>query len=117
MIRQIQMTLTGFLLGKSSKYCPKIEAVNLLKKVNNLASLISGINCSISDIESRKIKRKKITDWSFSKVVVIAVRSAECGLEDASVAAIAQKFNAAVWTFDYRDLSWFKNLQLWTPSG
>jgi len=36
-------------------------------------------------------------------------------LEDASVVVIAQKFNAPIWTIDYRDLSWFKNIQLWTP--
>ena len=35
-------------------------------------------------------------------------------LEDASVVVIAQKFNAPIWTIDYRDLSWFKNIQLWT---
>ncbi|MCU0536078.1 MAG: PIN domain-containing protein [Hydrococcus sp. Prado102] len=36
-------------------------------------------------------------------------------LEDASVVAIATQYNASVWTLDYRDLSWFKNIELWTP--
>jgi predicted nucleic acid-binding protein len=36
-------------------------------------------------------------------------------LEDASVVAIAMTYNAPVWTLDYRDLSWFKNIELWTP--
>ncbi len=36
-------------------------------------------------------------------------------LEDATVVVIAQQYNASVWTLDYRDLSWFKNLHLWTP--
>jgi predicted nucleic acid-binding protein len=36
-------------------------------------------------------------------------------LEDASVVAIALSYNAPVWTLDYRDLSWFKNIELWTP--
>jgi predicted nucleic acid-binding protein len=36
-------------------------------------------------------------------------------LEDASVVITAQRFEASVWTLDYRDLGWFKNLELWTP--
>lgn len=36
-------------------------------------------------------------------------------LEDASVVAVAQVYGASVWTLDYRDLSWFKSLELWTP--
>ena len=36
-------------------------------------------------------------------------------LEDASVVVTAQHYNASVWTLDYRDLRWFKNLHLWTP--
>jgi predicted nucleic acid-binding protein len=36
-------------------------------------------------------------------------------LEDASVVITAQRFEASVWTLDYRDLSWFKNLDLWMP--
>ncbi|MBW4684367.1 MAG: type II toxin-antitoxin system VapC family toxin [Komarekiella atlantica HA4396-MV6] len=36
-------------------------------------------------------------------------------LEDASVVAVAQLYNASVWTLDYRDLSWFKTLKLWSP--
>lgn len=36
-------------------------------------------------------------------------------LEDASVVLIAQKYRASVWTLDYRDLSRFKVLELWTP--
>jgi len=36
-------------------------------------------------------------------------------LEDASVVVTAQQHNASVWTLDYRDLRWFKNLHLWAP--
>ena len=36
-------------------------------------------------------------------------------LEDVSVVVIALQYNASVWTLDYRDLSWFKNLEMWTP--
>lgn len=36
-------------------------------------------------------------------------------LEDASVVAVAQLYDASVWTLDYRDLSWFKRLELWSP--
>jgi predicted nucleic acid-binding protein len=36
-------------------------------------------------------------------------------LEDASVVVTAKHYNASVWTLDYRDLSWFKELELWTP--
>ncbi|MEH1855844.1 MAG: PIN domain-containing protein [Nostoc sp.] len=36
-------------------------------------------------------------------------------LEDASVVAVAQLYDASVWTLDYRDLSWFKSLELWSP--
>lgn len=38
-------------------------------------------------------------------------------LEDASVVVTAQQYNASVWTLDYRDLSWFKDLELWTPEA
>jgi len=36
-------------------------------------------------------------------------------LEDASVVTVAQLYDASVWTLDYRDLSWFKSLELWSP--
>ncbi|MEH1913890.1 type II toxin-antitoxin system VapC family toxin [Nostoc sp.] len=36
-------------------------------------------------------------------------------LEDASVVAVAQLYDTSVWTLDYRDLSWFKSLELWSP--
>ncbi len=36
-------------------------------------------------------------------------------LEDASVVVTAQQYSACVWTLDYRDLSWFKNIELWSP--
>ena len=36
-------------------------------------------------------------------------------LEDASVVVIAIEYEAPVWTLDYRDLSWFKQIELWTP--
>jgi predicted nucleic acid-binding protein len=45
---------------------------------------------------------RQIPDWQGS-------------LEDASVVAVAQLYDASVWTLDYRDLSWFKSLELWTP--
>ena len=35
-------------------------------------------------------------------------------LEDASVVAVAKLYDANVWTLDYRDLSWFKSLELWS---
>ncbi len=37
-------------------------------------------------------------------------------LEDASVVILAQKYDADVWTLDYRDLGYFKQLRFWTPS-
>jgi predicted nucleic acid-binding protein len=49
--------------------------------------------------------------------LVIQMTNWQGSLEDASVVVIAQKFNALIWTLDYRDLSWFKNIQLWTPSS
>lgn len=36
-------------------------------------------------------------------------------LEDTSAIAIAQQYNSPVWTLDYRDFSWFKNIELWSP--
>ncbi|MDF5710843.1 MAG: PIN domain-containing protein [Nostoc sp. S4] len=36
-------------------------------------------------------------------------------LEDASVIVVAQLYNASIWTLDYRDLSWFKSLEFWSP--
>ncbi|MEH1984186.1 hypothetical protein [Nostoc sp.] len=33
-------------------------------------------------------------------------------LEDVSVVAVAQLYNTSVWILDYRDLSWFKSLEL-----
>ncbi|MHC5745161.1 MAG: type II toxin-antitoxin system VapC family toxin [Nostoc sp.] len=35
-------------------------------------------------------------------------------LEDASVVGVAQLYDTSVWTLDYRDLSWFKSLELWS---
>ena len=37
-------------------------------------------------------------------------------LEDASVVITAKQYSASVWTLDYRDLSWFKDLELWIPN-
>lgn len=48
--------------------------------------------------------------------LVIQMTNWQGSLEDASVVVIAQKFNALIWTLDYRDLTWFKNIELWTPS-
>lgn len=45
---------------------------------------------------------RQIPDWQGS-------------LEDASVVVVAELYNASVWTLDYRDLSWFKSLELWSP--
>ena len=45
---------------------------------------------------------RQIPDWQGS-------------LEDASVVAVAKLYDASVWTLDYRDLSWFKSLELWFP--
>jgi predicted nucleic acid-binding protein len=36
-------------------------------------------------------------------------------LEDASVVVTALKYDCHVWTLDYRDFSYFKNLRLWNP--
>jgi len=38
-------------------------------------------------------------------------------LEDASVVVSAKQYNASVWTLDYRDFSWFKELELWAPQS
>ncbi|MEB3174652.1 MAG: PIN domain-containing protein [Cyanobacteriota bacterium] len=36
-------------------------------------------------------------------------------LQDASVLAIAHRFKSLVWTIDYKDLGFFKNISFWTP--
>lgn len=36
-------------------------------------------------------------------------------LEDASVIVIAQKYQAYVWTIDYKDLGFFSNINFWNP--
>jgi predicted nucleic acid-binding protein len=36
-------------------------------------------------------------------------------LEDASLIVIAEKYNAEIWTLDYRDIGRFPHLSLWTP--
>ena len=47
--------------------------------------------------------------------LVCQVPNWQGSLEDASVVAIASQYQASVWTLDYRDLSWFKQIELWTP--
>ena len=37
-------------------------------------------------------------------------------LEDASIAMVALSRDVPVWTFNYRDLNAFPNLQFWTPA-
>ncbi|GBF79617.1 type II toxin-antitoxin system VapC family toxin [Aphanothece sacrum] len=37
-------------------------------------------------------------------------------LEDGTVIILAEKYNAEVWTLDYRDLGYFKQIRFWTPS-
>ena len=37
-------------------------------------------------------------------------------LEDAALAFVGGRMDAPVWTFNYRDLRAFPNLQFWTPS-
>ena len=37
-------------------------------------------------------------------------------LEDALLGFLGQQLNAPVWTFNYRDLQAFRNLQFWTPA-
>lgn len=36
-------------------------------------------------------------------------------LEDASVLVVAHHFKSPVWTIDYKDLGFFKNINFWTP--
>lgn len=36
-------------------------------------------------------------------------------LEDASVLVVAQRTQSLVWTIDYQDLGFFKNINFWTP--
>lgn len=36
-------------------------------------------------------------------------------LEDASVILLSQKYDAEIWTIDYRDLGYFQNLSFWSP--
>ena len=36
-------------------------------------------------------------------------------LEDASVLVVAHHFESLVWTIDYKDLGFFKNINFWTP--
>lgn len=36
-------------------------------------------------------------------------------LEDASVIILAQKYDAEIWTLDYRDLGYFNTLRFWSP--
>jgi predicted nucleic acid-binding protein len=37
-------------------------------------------------------------------------------LEDTLVVILAQKYDAEIWTLDYRDLGYFRQLRFWTPS-
>jgi len=37
-------------------------------------------------------------------------------LEDAALAYVGGRMQAAVWTYNYRDLRAFPNLQFWTPA-
>lgn len=36
-------------------------------------------------------------------------------LEDATLAMVARRIHAPVWTFNYRDLDAFKDLEFWSP--
>jgi predicted nucleic acid-binding protein len=48
--------------------------------------------------------------------LVLCLVNWQGSLEDASVVIFAQKYNAEIWTLDYRDLGYFKQLHFWTPS-
>jgi predicted nucleic acid-binding protein len=48
--------------------------------------------------------------------LVLHLANWQGSLEDASVVIFAQKYNAEIWTLDYRDLGYFKQLRFWTPS-
>ena len=56
------------------------------------------------------------TDFATISDLVLQIANWQGTLEDASVILIAQKYQAQVWTLDYKDLSYFSNVQFWTPS-
>ncbi len=56
------------------------------------------------------------TDFATISDLVLQIANWQGTLEDASVILIAQKYQAQVWTLDYKDLGYFSNVQFWTPS-
>jgi predicted nucleic acid-binding protein len=59
-----------------------------------------------------------IDNLLFLDIYNLALHSAnwQGSIEDASVVILAQKYKAEIWTLDYRDLGYFKQLRFWTPS-
>ncbi len=55
-------------------------------------------------------------DFATISDLVLQIANWQGTLEDASVILIAQKYQAQVWTLDYKDLGYFSNVQFWTPS-
>ena len=55
-------------------------------------------------------------DFATISDLVLHIANWQGTLEDASVILIAQKYQAQVWTLDYKDLGYFSNVQFWTPS-
>ena len=56
------------------------------------------------------------TDFATISDLVLQIANWQGTLEDASVILIAQKYQAQVWTLEYKDFGYFSNVQFWTPS-
>lgn len=59
-----------------------------------------------------------INNWDFLTIADLVLNNHywQGTLEDACVIFIAQQYQAQVWTIDYKDLSFFGNVQFWNPS-
>lgn len=60
---------------------------------------------------------KQLVQELFLTVLDLVDRSPDWtgSLEDSSVLVIAHHWQGLVWTIDYKDLSFFKNINFWTP--
>ncbi len=55
-------------------------------------------------------------DFVQLQIMIQSLSNWQGSLEDATVILVAQKYNAPIWTLNYRDFSRFKNLNFWNPT-
>ncbi len=70
-----------------------------------LAKVVEGavvVPFNLEDLEEARLLLTRLPGW-------------EGTLEDASVALLALRLGAPVWTLNYRDLGAFPTLRFWTP--